>query len=86
MAVDDTVAVAQVGTAPSSQVLIKALRLVDSQGRTVEVQGVSLIDENGAVMQPLSEQTGRDILAALTSINNILSEYTGCGVRIEPGT
>lgn len=83
MAVDDKIPVTTQAAVPGATFLIKTFLVKDINGNSVEVQGIIMCDENGApVPVPMSQQVGLNILKALTSINNILQEYTGCGAML----
>lgn len=77
---EDTVAIQPAAPAvTTTPVLIKTFSAIDANGQTVEIQAVALVDSNGRIVDPLTENTGRAILETLISINNILAESTGLG-------
>lgn len=80
---DDSVAVVSQGIpGPTQTTLIKTFSVKDMTGATTEVQAVSLVGQQGELVLPLTETTGREILAALQSINNILSDLSGAGIKL----
>lgn len=52
---------------------VKAFQLLDINGNTVYVQAIAIVDESGDQINPLSEQTGQQILNALNKIGNLLA-------------
>lgn len=68
--------------APVAPTLLKMFRGDDTRANIVEVQAVAVVDENARVIQPMTDATGQQILAALVSINNILAASTGCGLPL----
>ena len=83
---DDIVAIqgAQPVTVVPS-ISIKTFSAIDSLGRLVEIQGVALVDEFGRTIQPLlTESTGQAILEMLRNINNVMADFTGCGMNLPP--
>ena len=82
---DSSIAVpAATATATATAVAsVKTFVVRDSLGNLVQVQGTANTDDSGRPLTAMTEETGRDIVRVLQSINNILCEYTGCGARID---
>lgn len=91
MANEDNVAIAPIVpvAAPGSTVpvipaptLIKTFRVLDANNQVVEIQAVALVNADGRAPDPLTEQTGRDILEMLRRLHNVMADYTGTGINI----
>lgn len=56
------------------------LRMANSpndSGVSVVTQAVYLVNDQGRVMTPMTEETGQDILAAIKELHTCLARFTG---------
>lgn len=57
--------------------LVKTFQQLDELGNVVQIQAVMLVDEFGRFKQPLTEDTGRAILAAIRELHTAFVDTNG---------
>ena len=76
---DDSVPVAAPATSvPAAPFLIKTFDVRDSSGNVVSIQAVCLVNEFGRIVDPITDETGRNLVDA---INRLLAYVTTGDVR-----
>lgn len=82
---EDNIAIAPVpGSAvPTPVTLVKTFSAIDSNGNKVEIQAISITNEYGRVVDPVTEQTAQKIYNVLCRINNILADAYNTGTRVD---
>jgi hypothetical protein len=73
----------ETAAAQQSTTSIRTFRVLNPlTGLPVEVQGVVLCDDSGEPYYPMTEETGREIVSLLQSINDTLGQAYGLVTHI----
>ena len=83
---DTTIAVQPASAAPTAApVQFELAQIVNSAGQLSLVQAVTLLDELGRPFEPLSEETGQEILRAIKELSSMFASANGLLAPNTPG-